>query len=158
MPRASDLMEKHVVTVSPETPLLDVHRLFVEEEIGAAPVVDDEERAIGVITGADLVRALEQEHDTAAVDNTYLRDLVPYSSPDWDRAPQDFQDRLGQLRVSDAMTEGVVSVPPDTSAADVARTLREHRMHHLFVIDRGALLGVISSFDLMQLVERSKDD
>ena len=157
MPRARSLMEEHVLTVSPETPLLDVHRLFAEEQIGAAPVVDDAERVIGVITSADLVRALEEERDTAVVETSYLRDVLPYSSPDWDSVPEDLQDRLGQLRVSDAMTEGVVSVSPDASAAEVARTLRKNGLHHVFVIEDGVLRGVVSTYDLLQLVEQWKE-
>jgi len=150
-------MEEHVLAVSPETPLLKVHQLFAEEQIGAAPVVDDAERVIGVITSADLVRAIEEERDTAVVETSYLRDVLPYSSPDWDNVPEDLQDRLGQLRVSDAMTKGVVSVSPDASAAEVARTLRKNRLHHLFVIEDGALRGVVSTYDLLQLVEQWKE-
>jgi CBS domain-containing protein len=156
MPRARELMEQHVLTLSPETSLLDAHRLFVEEEIGAAPVVDGD-RVTGVITNADLVRAVEEERDTASVETSYLRDLLSYSSPDWGSVPEDLQDRLGQLRVSDAMTQGVVSVPPDASAAEVARTMRTNRLHHVFVIEDGALRGVISTYDLLKLVEQLKE-
>lgn len=155
--RARDLMEEHVVTVSPETALLDVHRLFVEEQISAAPVVDDEERVIGVITSTDLVRALEQERDTAAVETSYLRDVLPYSSPDWDSVPEDFQNRLARLRVSDAMTEAVVTVSADAAVAEVAQILRSNRLHHVFVVEGGVLRGVISTFDLLRLVEQWKE-
>lgn len=157
MPRARELMESHVLTVSPETPVLDVYRLFKEEQIGAAAVVDDAELVIGVISSADLVRTLEEERGTAVVETHYLRDVLPYSSPDWDSVPEDFQNRLGQLRVSDAMTEGVVSVPPDASAAELARTLRKNRLHHVFVIEGGALLGVVSTYDLLKLVEQFRE-
>ncbi len=157
MTRASDLMQDHVVTVSPETPLLEAHRLFVEEQIGAAAVVDDAEELVGVITSADLIRTLTEERDTAVFDTRYLRDVLPYSSPDWDRVPEDLQDRLGQLRVSDAMTEGVVSVLPDATAAEVAKVLRQNRIHHVFVTADGTLRGVVSTYDLLELVENSKE-
>jgi CBS domain-containing protein len=150
-------MQEHVVMVSPETPLLDVHRLFREEQIGAAPVIDDAERVVGVITSADLVRALEEQRDTAVFETNYLLCVRPYSSPDWDRVPEDLQDRLGQLRVSDAMTEGVVSVSPDATAAEVAQTLRKNRLHHILVIGDGTLRGIVSTYDLLQLVERWKE-
>lgn len=157
MVRARDLMERHVVTVNPETSLAELYRLFAEEQIGAAPVVDETERVIGVVSSADLLRALAEERDTALVDTRYLRDLLPYSSPDWDGVPEDLQDRLGQRRVSEAMTEGIVSVGPDASAAEVAATLRTNRLHHVFVIEDGLLAGVISTYDLLQLVERWKE-
>lgn len=37
--RAADLMERDVITVTPETRVLGIHRLFIEEEIHGAPVV-----------------------------------------------------------------------------------------------------------------------
>ena len=37
--RARDLMQRDIITVSPDMPILDVYRLFVEEEIHGAPAV-----------------------------------------------------------------------------------------------------------------------
>lgn len=155
--RARDLMEKNVLSVSPETPLLEVHRLFVEEQISAAPVIDDAERVVGVVSSVDLLRAVEGERDTAAVETRYFRELLPYSSPDWNHLPEDMQDRLGQLQVSDAMSEGVVTVAAGDPAAMVARTLRENRLHHVFVVEEGSLVGVVSAYDLLGLIEDLKD-
>ena len=59
MPLARDVMQTHLVTVEPELPLVDVHRLFVEEEITGAPVVDDTGRLLGVISSTDLLRAVD---------------------------------------------------------------------------------------------------
>jgi len=155
MPTARELMQDHVVTVAPETPLLDVYRLFSEEQIGAAPVVDEAEEVVGVVSTADLVRALDAERDTAWVDTNYFRDVVPYSSPDWDNVPEDLQNRWEHLRVSDAMTRGLVTVAPEASAAEVAQTLRKNRLHHVFIVEDGRLRGVISTYDLLELVEKT---
>jgi CBS domain-containing protein len=53
---AADLMTRAVVSVGPDTPLLEVYRLFVSEQIHGAPVMDEEERLIGVISSSDLLR------------------------------------------------------------------------------------------------------
>lgn len=45
--RASDLIERDVITVTPSTRVLDIHRLFVEEEIHGASVVGED----GVVQG-----------------------------------------------------------------------------------------------------------
>lgn len=156
MLRARDLMEGHVLSVSPETPIIDVHRLFAEEQISAAPVVDQNEEVVGVITTADLVRSLSDESDTAQVETSYLRDVLPFSSPDWGNVPDDLQNRLSQVSAADVMTQGVLSVEPDASAAEVAGLLRKNRVHHVFVIDEEALHGVVSTFDLLQVVEKQR--
>jgi CBS domain-containing protein len=157
LPTARELMEARVVSVDPEASLLEVHRLFAEEEISGAPVVDGVGKLVGVITASDLIRAVEEESATARVDSHYFRDLLPYSAPDWDAGPEDFQDRLAGLRVSDAMTRGVVSIPPSTPAPEIARLLRERHIHRAFVAANEQLLGVVTAFDLLRVVERLKD-
>ena len=117
MPLARDVMQTHLVTVEPELPLVDVHRLFVEEEITGAPVVDETGRLLGVISSTDLLRAVDEEHGSASSETHYFRESLEFSGPDWARAPSDFQDRLAALTVEDAMTRGGITVAPETSAA-----------------------------------------
>ena len=80
------VMTDSLVSVSPEASLLDVLRLFVEENIHGAPVIDDDEKLRGVITTSDLLRAQEDEHDTAIATSDYVRDLFEFSAPDQDLA------------------------------------------------------------------------
>ncbi len=157
LPLARDVMETQIVSVAPQTPLIDVHRLLTEEEISGAPVVDDDGTLLGVITATDLLRAVTEEHDSARADTSYFRDILPYSSPDWSSAPEDFQDRLSELRAEDAMTRGALTVSPDASVALVARELRERHFHRVFVARDSELVGVISTFDLLKLIEDWKD-
>jgi len=152
---ARDIMQTHVITVTPETPLIDVHRLFTDEEITGAPVVDDQERIVGVISAVDLIRAVETEHESVAAEPTYFHDQLPYGGPDWGQWPENFQDRLGELRAEDAMTAAVISVAPGASIPEVARTLRENRVHRVLVVEDRALVGVISAFDLVALLEKN---
>ncbi len=157
IPTARDLMEARVLTVDPEASLLEVHRLFDEEEISGAPVVADDGSLIGVITATDLIRAVGDESAVARVDSQYFRDLLPYSSPDWSSGPEDFQDRLAALRVSDAMTRQVVTIPPSAPASEIARTLRARHIHRVFVAADSQLLGVVTAFDLLRVLEDLKD-
>jgi CBS domain-containing protein len=147
-------MQKSVVSVNPETPLADVQRLFVEEEIHGAPVVDDEGTILGVVTSQDLLRVAEDERDTAVVDADYFRDDLEFSGPDWSAMPEDFQDRLRNLTAADAMTREVVTVGPDATVTQVASALRKNRIHRVFVVDGGELVGVISTFDLLECLEK----
>ncbi len=151
---ARDLMQRQVLTVSPETPLLDVHRLFVEEEINGAPVVGDDGIVIGVISSHDLLRAVEEEHETGAAMPIYFRDHLEFSGPDWVSAPEDMQDRLAQLSVADAMTDQIVTVDVQASVAEVARTMRRNRIHRVLVVEDGRLVGILSTFDLVSVLEK----
>lgn len=150
---ARDVMQKDVITISPETSLGDAQRLFVEESIGGCPVVDDRNVVVGVISSSDLLRAVNDERDTAVAETRYYRDDIAFSSPDWSDL-EDFQDRLAELQVSDAMTPGSLLVDIDASIPEVARTFRQHRVHRVLVVEGDALAGIISTLDLVELLEK----
>ena len=149
---ARDVMQTYLIKVNPETPLLEVHRLFVDEEINGAPVVDETGRLLGVVSAVDLLRAVEEEHDASAGSN-YFQDFLELSGPDWHEGSENFQNRLGERTVADAMTRGGITVAPETPIPEIAATLRKHRIHRVFVVDGEQLCGIISTFDLVALLE-----
>jgi len=151
---ARDLMQRDVLTIGGAASLLDAHRLFVEEEISGAPVVDEDGRVIGVLSARDLLRAIDEERDTAMVQTSYFRDLTEFSGPDWGSTAEDFQDRLAGRTVSDVMSSDVISVAPDASVAEIARTLRQHHVHRVLVAKDDAFVGLISTFDLIAVLEK----
>jgi CBS domain-containing protein len=53
------------------------------------------------------------------------------------------------------MTESIVSVDPTASIPEVASLLRQNRIHRVLVVKGDNLLGIISSFDLIQLLEEA---
>ena len=124
---ARDLMLTDVVTLSPELSLVDAQRVLLETGISGAPVVDETQRVVGVLSSSDLLRAVAEEHDTDVVRTSYFRDVLEFSAPDGVSELEDFQDRLEELTVADAMTKEIVMVSPDATLRQVAQTLVEHR-------------------------------
>ncbi|MEQ8353591.1 MAG: CBS domain-containing protein [Leptospiraceae bacterium] len=55
--------------------------------------------------------------------------------------------------VGQFMTEKIYTIPRYGDVELAARMMRKHKIHHLVVIDDKKLAGVISSFDLLQLLE-----
>lgn len=152
---ARDLMQTSVLTVGPDTPLADVQRLFVEEGIGGAPVADERGRVVGVVTASDVLRAVTEDRDTAWSEPHYFRDDLEFSRGEGAHDLGDFQDRLAELRVEEVMTPGILTVAPEATAAEVAATLRQHRVHRVLVVENGALAGIVSTYDLVELVQKA---
>lgn len=150
---ARDVMQTQVVSVSPDDPLHVVQRLFYEESIHGAPVVDDEGRVLGMITSTDMLRAAADDHDVAPSELVAFREDLDLSHGAWGMAPDDFKERLRDAQVGDHMTEGIVQVTGSTPVGNVARTMRENQVHRVLVIDDGKLCGIVSAFDLIGLLE-----
>jgi len=149
---AADVMQRSLVVLSPEASLLDAHRLFIEEEIHGAPVVDDEGMVIGVVSSTDLLRAVLEEHESAGfASNPLFRETREFQPTIW-TVPEDFQDRLAHRTVREVMTEGACTVEGTTRARAVAELLERQCIHRVWVVTEGRPVGVVSTFDLLPLV------
>jgi CBS domain-containing protein len=154
---AEDIMETRVVTVASDSPLLAVYRLFVEEDISGAPVVDDGGDVVGVISARDLLRIANETHDDAVMDLHYYENGGgSFSAEEWMTDIEEFEDRLTQRSVSEVMTAGAISVRRDTPINEIAELMLKNRIHRVLVLDEendeGPLVGLISVFDLVGLL------
>ena len=55
--------------------------------------------------------------------------------------------------ISNIMTEKVYTIPEYEDVSVAARVMRNHKIHHLIVTQEQKVVGIISSFDLLKLVE-----
>lgn len=65
-------------------------------------------------------------------------------------------DLLGvndQKPVSQVMVKDVVNIPAYSDISHAARSMRNRKIHHLVVTNEKKVVGIISSFDLLKLVE-----
>jgi len=56
--KVEELMTKKVVTTTPDTPIEDAASLMVEKDVGGLPVVDEENKPVGIITAQDIFTTL----------------------------------------------------------------------------------------------------
>ena len=57
------------------------------------------------------------------------------------------------IPISRLMSAPVHTLPPDTAVREAARRMRLERHHHVVVIEDDKVVGVLSSFDLLRLLE-----
>jgi CBS domain-containing protein len=153
---AADIMERRVVTVAADSPLLAVYRLFVAEDISGAPVVDETGDVVGVISARDLLRTANETHDDAAMDLHYYENAASFDGEEWMTDIEEFEDRLTHRSVSQVMTTGAISVRRDAPINEIADLLLKHRIHRVLVVDdesdEGPLVGLVSVFDMVGLL------
>jgi CBS domain-containing protein len=63
------------------------------------------------------------------------------------------KDLNGGSPISTIMTEKVYTIPQYDEVSTAARIMRNHKIHHLVVTSEQQVVGVLSSFDLLKLVE-----
>jgi CBS domain-containing protein len=148
---ARDVMTKDVITVSPSTRLDDVARMFAEDRISGAPVVDATERLVGIVSRTDVITGLlEQSAETAA---PALRTILGLAETD-ESEPEDGGDvpepeAIQGMVVEDVMEGDPVTVTPATPLAAIARRMNRERIHRVVVMEDGRVAGILTSIDLL---------
>jgi len=135
--RVKDLMTTPVVTLRPDTPIKEAAALLVRHGISGAPVVDDHEQLIGIVSESDLM-ALETSPDSRSriLPQRWRRIRVP-------------------RRVEQVMTREVVSLPEGADVSDAARLMLERRVKRIPVVEAGRVVGIVSRRDVLRLLARS---
>jgi CBS domain-containing protein len=140
---ARDIMVAEPITVEPAMTLRQLARVFEENEISGAPVVDTDGRVIGVVSKTDLIRRCSE--CTLAKPPAYLVEaLNEEAAHDEDVIPE------ALICVEDFMTADPVTVTPDAPATTVARLMHERRIHRIIVVDDEKFpIGIITSLDML---------
>jgi CBS domain-containing protein len=148
--RASDVMTSNVISVTPEMTVREVARVFVDNGISGAPVLDPDGRVVGMISEGDLLR--RSEIGTEERTRTSWLDLWSASHEARDYV------KTHAVKVRDVMTPGVVSVQPDTPLGEVAGILETRRIKRVPVMKAGQLVGIVSRANLVQALASVPDE
>lgn len=137
----SEVMTRAVITVKRDTNIQEAAGLLADHKISGLPVVDQENRVVGMVTEADILTlaGMKKEH--------FLKDIVRYLLGE--PLPQ---PKAGN-KVEDFMTSPAITTKPETDVKEVARILTERRIKRLPVVnDEYKLVGIISRADILKVM------
>jgi CBS domain-containing protein len=135
-------MTTDVVTVRPETGVREVARILLERGISGFPVVDEEERPLGIISEGDLVRRIETGTETR---RSWWLDLFSGGDAQASRFTKEHGHTAEQV-----MTRTLVTTTEEVGLEEVARLLEMHRVKRLPVLRDGKVVGIVSRANLLR--------
>ena len=126
--RVRELLQAHVravmnarlITCAPDDPLVDVAREIAAHGIGAVPVVDKEQRLLGIVSTTDLINMI---HDGGRLDGRLARDV---------------------------MSSAPISIDEFATADEAIGLMRNGQIRHLPVTRKGRLVGLVAAADLIR--------
>ena len=149
---ARDVMRTDLLVLRADDSIRSAAEQFEEIHISGAPVVDANERLLGVLTLSDIARS---EH----VDGDRIATTPPVPGTDYGDEDTEIEalaaygERIeGRARVVDWMSPGVTCVAPETTLAAVCRIMLDDDIHRVFVAEGGRLCGVVSTKDVVRLL------
>ena len=120
--KAREIMQRPVLATTVRASVRDIASQLVGNGFSGMPVADRDGTVVGVITEADIIKAL--------VDQKSLETLTAY----------------------DVMTANPTTVDVDTPVQEILKVLQEHHILRVPVTDRGKLVGIVSRSDLIKTV------
>lgn len=132
MPLAEDIMVKkdRVVTFHTHDDISYVAQTFYKKNISGAPVVDLEDRPIGVVSELDIIESVKKSRIEKLSQAKGL---------------------MEKTKVSEIMTKKVVTASPDASLTELADLMFKKDVNRIPIVDKnGKLLGLITRGDLLR--------
>lgn len=146
--QASDIMTPDVVSIISTATVFEAADLMAKHHVSGLPVVDETGNLVGLISEGDLLHRVET--GTGKPQRSWLAEFL-YSTRKL--AAEYLKEHA--VKVSDIMTENVISVPPATPLAEVADLLERHRIKRVPVVADGKVLGIVSRSNLVAALARA---
>lgn len=144
---AKEIMIKDVITVKGEDTLDMVAKLFVEKNISGVPVVDEQNKIIGVISEGDLV--FQQKPVTPPVFISLFDGILQLDRKDfWEEI-----SKMAAYKVDQLMSKHVISAHEDTSVNDIASLMINKKINRIPIVDDdNHVVGIITRQDIIRNV------
>ena len=146
--KVSALMSRDVASVRENTTFHEIAAVLAERHVSAVPVVDADNRVVGVVSEADMLHKVEFADDPEEGDGLFER-----------RAHRLARHKATGHVASDLMTSPAVTVPESTTVVVAARLLESTGVKRMPVVnDLGRLVGIVSRRDLLKVYSRPDID
>lgn len=128
-----DWMTTDVITATPETSMLKVSKMMKEYDIRRVPVVDAQNRVVGIVSDRDVKDASPSKATTLDMHELYYL--------------------LSEIKARDIMTPDPVTVGVRDTVERVALLMEERAIGGLPVVDdEGSLVGIITDHDVFKVL------
>jgi len=148
--KAAELMTRNVITVRKTNSIEQAARLMLQRGISGLPVVDPEDRLVGIITEGDFLR--RSETGTERRRPRWITLLLGSG-----RLAAEYVQAHAR-KVAEVMTTEVRAISEDTPIGEIVRIMEEHKVKRLPVLRDGVVVGIVSRADVVRAFARFADE
>lgn len=140
--RIKESMKQEVVTIGPEASLQEAAARMVERRVGTLPVVDAQQRLIGIVSITDILHIFLPDVLPMLHDVDFVKDFGALESPSLHDVEQ-----AKAKHVREIMKEPV-AVEEDCELLRALAVMETHNLTDLPVVHEGRLVGIASRADI----------
>lgn len=140
-------MSDKVMVVEAYSTIHDLIKLFLDYKISSAPVVDLNNKLVGIVTKTDVLGYF-MDLDIEKSVKTALQDILdPSLARNADGIPSE-----KETMVEDIMAREPITAEEDTPIDILAKTMVENNIHRIIITKNGSVSGVVSTLDILYFV------
>jgi CBS domain-containing membrane protein len=138
---AGQIMTRDVVWVKAENSILEVAEVMAEKKVSGVPVLDQENRVVGIISEKDFLSRLS-EGSPQNVMGVFARCL---------QSKKCLAQPLKGQEAKDIMSTPVISLRPENTLLEISRLFHDRKINRAPVLNpQDRLLGIVSRGDIIQ--------
>ncbi|SMC46922.1 CBS domain-containing protein [Desulfocicer vacuolatum DSM 3385] len=145
MKTAKEIMEKKIISVTPDTDISQAVEILLNNHINGMPVVDENGALKGILCQSDLI--FQQKNISLPPILTFLDGIIPLSSS---KKMEQEMKKMAASTVAQAMVTDPVTVTPDTPISDIAMLMVEKHFHTIPVVEEGKVVGIVGKEDVLK--------
>ena len=143
---AKDIMTTDVIVAKKDDSIANVATLLIREKIGGLPVVDEENKVVGIISETDIMQK-ETDIESPRVIN-FFQGLIFLD--DIKKLEEDMK-KVAAYKVEDLMSKDIITVNVDDSFDYVANVMIKKSINRVPVVDKENFLkGIICRYDIIK--------
>jgi sulfide:quinone oxidoreductase len=136
-----DVMTKGIITIGKYESIVKVADILSEKNISGLPVVNKDNRVLGIITQADILSLVGVGRDHT------FKDLLKYMLGE----PLPGK-KMGDT-VGDIMSSPAITIKSEANIAEAVQIMDDRKIRRLMVVDESnRLIGIISRADILKAV------
>ena len=144
--KAKDIMTTDVIVAKKGDTISKVANILISGKIGGLPVVDDDNRVVGIISETDIIKKETMVPSTPFIN--VLEGIIFLD--DFNKMEQDLK-RIAAYKVEDLMSKNIVKVYEDDAFDIVANIMISKSINRVPVVDEdNKLKGIICRYDIIK--------
>lgn len=145
------IMNRKVVTVEEGDTLKKVSKIFFENSISGAPVLDSNDEVVGIISESDIVKAMKPFEDRLRMIYPSLSFMsVTFEKDVEEKTLSEVVKEVQDLTVGQVMVKEVLYLEPGDPIEKAVDIMNQRNVNRLPVISDGKLVGIVTRADILR--------
>jgi len=145
MIKVKEIMQRDLITVSPDTEIVQATRILLKNRINGLPVIDEKGDLVGILCQSDLVA--QQKKIPIPSLFTFLDGFIAMTSI---KQVEKEVKKIAAVTVAEAMTPNPVTIEPDADIETAATLMVDKNFHTIPVVEGGNVVGIVGKVDILR--------